>query len=392
MNKVYALLLIIIAFASCETNKSGYFTRDGLTQGTTYHIVFEIPHNAAKAGLTYEAICDSIELYLKDIDFALSGYNKASILSLFNSNPDSLNSILHSITATYAKDGTEERAKEFLRRYAIFIDNFNLAQSAYNKTDAFVDCSAAPLFDLWGFGFKQGTDVTQTQIDSVKQFIGMDNFTINYLSNDTTKNISNNSESNYKNDIAIISKKDNRCRLNFNAIAQGFTADYIASHFSKMGINNYLIEVGGEILAKGKNAKGGKWRVGIDRPEDGNNASGEKIEEIVEIADGGLVTSGDYRKFYIKEGKKISHTINPKSGYPVEHNLLSATIIAPSSALADIYATYCMVIGLEKAQEFVQKESLIMGAVLIYSVTDNCITSNSSSINDSMIIWKHKLY
>ena len=370
MNKVYALLACTLILLGCNSKNSGYFTRDGITQGTTYHIVFQLTEDAVSSGLTYNAVCDSIDLYLKDIDFAVSGYNKASILSLFNNNPDSLYTILNNPQLQ-----TDER--NWNRQYKIFMFNYYLAGFAYKHSEGLVDCSAAPLFDLWGFGFKEGVDVTQSQIDSVKKFIGMENFTESYTSSEDALEVTENE--------TVINKKDPRCRLNFNAIAQGVTADYIGIHFMALGIKNFLVEIGGEVFVQGVNPQGQKWRIGIDKPVDGNNAPGEKVQEVVELTDGGLVTSGDYRKFYIKDGHKISHTINPKTGYPAENNLLSATILSSSSAMADFYATYCMVLGLEGAQEFVQKDSTISGAILIYSVPKG----SGEAENDSLAVWKY---
>jgi thiamine biosynthesis lipoprotein len=133
-----------------------------------------------------------------------------------------------------------------------------------------------------------------------------------------------------------------------------------------MGITSYLIEIGGEIICKGLNSKGKEWSVAIDKPIDGNFIPGNEIQTIIELTNAGLVTSGNYRKFYIVDGEKYSHTINPTTGYPVKHNLLSATVIAPTAAMADAYATYLMVIGLEKAQEFLAATPQ-MEALLVYS-------------------------
>ena len=137
-----------------------------------------------------------------------------------------------------------------------------------------------------------------------------------------------------------------------------------------MGTPNYLVEIGGEVYAKGVNPSGTPWNVGIDRPVDGNNSPGADIQAVVRIQDCGLVTSGDYRKFYIKDGKKISHSINPKTGHPVEHNLLSATVVAENATVADGYATYLMVLGLDKAREVVTSREDIE-ALLIYSQGDS---------------------
>ena len=189
-------------------------------------------------------------------------------------------------------------------------------------------------------------------IDSVLQFVGMEHF-----------------EAVDDPHPAII-KDDPKCKLNFNAIAQGYTADYIAAKLEEMGMENFLVEIGGEVYAKGVNPKGKMWNVGIDRPVDGNNTPGADIQAVVHIQNQGLVTSGDYRKFYMKDGKKISHSINPKTGYPVEHNLLSATVVAENATIADGYATYLMVLGFDKAKEVVENTAGIE-ALLIFSDGDS---------------------
>ena len=169
---------------------------------------------------------------------------------------------------------------------------------------------------------------------------------------------------------SYLHKEDSRMKVNFNAIAQGYTCDYICGRLEHMGIENYLLEVGGEIFCKGTNAKGKPWSIGIDKPVDGNFIPGQSIEAILEVSGKGLVTSGNYRKFYIVDGEKFSHTIDPRTGYPVKHNLLSATVMAPTAAKADAYATYLMVIGLEEGKEFLSSEE-DLDALMVYGEDEN---------------------
>ena len=154
--------------------------------------------------------------------------------------------------------------------------------------------------------------------------------------------------------------------LNFNAIAQGYSCDKVAEYLYSIGVKDMLVDIG-EIFCDGLNPSGKPWRVGVDKPKDSNNTPGAEMNGIWESNGGpqGVVTSGNYRKFYIKDGKKYSHTIDPRSGYPVQHNLLSATIIAPTAMEADAYATYCMVIGLEAAKQFIESRQDLEG-YLIY--------------------------
>ena len=232
-----------------------------------------------------------IEAILEEIDTTLSGYNKRSQLSRYN-------------------------AGEPVQLSPMFLEVKQAADKFKEETGGALNCAAGPLYDIWGFGFK--TDSLPSD-ELVRQT------------------------------LADCGKK-----LNFNAIAQGYSCDKVAAYLYGLGIKDMLVDIG-EIFCDGLNPSGKPWRVGIDKPEDGNNSPGAKMEGIWESNGGpqGVVTSGNYRKFYIKDGVKYSHTIDPRTGYPVQHNLLSATVIALTAMEADAYATYCMVIGTEKAQEFI---------------------------------------
>lgn len=341
MSKGNLTILVLAAFlAATGCNKSNrYYTIDGTAQGTTFHIVFQ---PAVSSDSSFSAVRDSVNAILDRVDFSVSGYNKESVLTAFN-----------------------EEGNPHIDR--IFLDNFLASREMSEASGGMFDASAAPLFDLWGFGFKTGTEVTRAMIDSVLQFVGMEHFRVDSLK---TRDGA---------DSIIILRDDPRCKLNFNAIAQGYTSDLIAAKFDEMGMENYLVELGGEVYAKGVNPKGKLWNVGIDRPVDGNNSPGADIQAVVQISGKGLVTSGDYRKFYMKDGKKISHSINPKTGYPVEHNLLSATVVAENATIADGYATYLMVLGFDKAREVVESNDSIE-ALLIFSEGDSLKVWTSEGI------------
>ena len=161
--------------------------------------------------------------------------------------------------------------------------------------------------------------------------------------------------------------------MNFNAIAQGYSSDIVADYLRKIGVKNMLVDVGGEMYGQGVNPSGKNWTIGIDSPVDGNYEPGASIQDVYKLPSTpcGIVTSGNYRKFYVKDGRKYAHTIDPRTGLPVEHNLLSATVISfdPSSTRnstdADAFATYCMVVGLVQAQKFILS-NLHLEAILIY--------------------------
>lgn len=336
-NYIYIITaIVIIGFIIRALNSKNYQTIDGFAQGGTYHLVYNHPKNLT---LTTNDIKELVEKHFDKINKSLSGYDSTSIISLINQGE---NPPLDSI----------------------FIECFTISKEIYNQTDGLFDISAAPLFDIWGFGFKNREKVTQEKIDSIKQFVGMDKLEIIYNPN---------------NNMHYLQKKDARAKINFNAIAQGYTCDYIGKILEQLGINNYLIEVGGEILCKGLNKYGKEWTIGIDKPLDGNFIPGQEFESIISVSNKGVVTSGNYRKFYIEDGEKISHTINPITGYPVKHNLLCATVIAETSAIADAYATYFMVLGLDKSKEFLIKKSNF-DALLVYGEQDKMKVFSTAGI------------
>ncbi len=314
--KTLTIILISIffslIFSSGCSRDAEYKTIDGFTQGTTFHIVYSPD--------TQDSLYGFVNEILNNIDNSLSVYNDSSVISKLNRGE---NVVMDSL----------------------FINVFNRSKEIYKISEGAFDISGAPLFNVWGFGFKNRQHVTQKDIDSILTFVGMNKVRI-------------------ENGAYI--RDDQRLTLNANAIAQGYTADVIAKEFDKLGIMNYLIEVGGEIFCKGHNAKGEDWTIGIDKPFDGNMIKGENLQEVLTMSGKGLATSGNYRKFYEEDGEKYSHTIDPKTGYPVRHSLLSATVIAYDSMTADALATFFMVVGVDKAIEFLDNNPEI-DAYLVYS-------------------------
>ncbi len=310
-SKIVALLSLLLLISGCG-NKLKYKTIDGFTQGTTYHIVYSTDSPDSLNGVVDKA--------LADIDNSLSVYNDSSIISKINRGED-------------------------ISPDSLFIVVFNRSAEIYKISKGAFDISGAPMFDVWGFGFKNKEKVNQSDIDSIKQFVGMDKVKI---------------------ENGKVVKADPRLSLNANAIAQGYTSDVIAREFDKLGIMNYMIEVGGEIFCKGQNSKGTEWSVGIDKPIEGNVIPGEELQEILSLSGKGLATSGNYRKFYEEDGKKYAHTIDPRTGYPVTHSLLSATVIAVDAMTADALATYFMVVGLDEAKAYLAANSDV-DAYLVYT-------------------------
>lgn len=302
--------ILAVLILSC-TPKDRYMTVTGYAQGGTYTVKLNLNGNEGTVKVKPEEIRDSIDTILKKIDNSLSGYNKNSLLSRFNEG--------ESITPD-----------------SLFTDIFSHAVRIYNETDGVVDVAAGPLFDLWGFGFKSGDFPSDAKVREVMQACGM------------------------KRMLA-----ENKGQLNYNAIAQGYSCDLVAEYLYSIGVKDMMVDIG-EIFCDGLNPSGQPWSLGIDKPADGNNELGAQIQGIFRAPEGphGIVTSGNYRKFYIKDGKKYSHSIDPRTGYPVTHNLLSATIVADDALTADAYATYCMVVGLEEAKLMIESREDLEGCLI----------------------------
>ena len=160
-------------------------------------------------------------------------------------------------------------------------------------------------------------------------------------------------------------KENPNMTLDFNAVAQGYTADVIGDFLLSQNVNDFLVDVGGEILAKGHKPNGDLWKVGIEKPAE-NKDSERIVQEIVELHDKSIVTSGNYRKYVEYDGKRYSHSLNPKTGYPSENTLLSATIICDNTAWADCLASICMLVGIEKAKEIIEASDCSIEALFIY--------------------------
>lgn len=213
----------------------------------------------------------------------------------------------------------------------IFIDNFNIAQEAAKLSDGYFDPTISPIVAAWGFSYKHGDSITPQLIDSLKQLVDYRKVHI---------------------ENGKVIKDNPSIQLDFNAIAQGYTSDMIASFLESRGIKDYLVDTGGEIMARGGKPNGQPWIVGIEKPAD-NWDSEQIVQTRIALRDKGLVTSGSTRKYVERNGKRYSHCIDPKTGYPVEHQLLSATVLAENSVWADALASICMVMGLEKSLEII---------------------------------------
>lgn len=281
-----------------RNEKTPYTSVNGLVFGTVYNITYASEDNLKTA----------IEAELKRFDHSLSPFNEQSIISQINRNEE--------VTVD-----------------TLFRNCFNLSMTISQETHGAFDITVAPLVNAWGFGFKKGDFPDSTKIDSLKQIIGYQKVKL---------------ENNQ------ISKLDERMMLDCSAVAKGYAVDVIAQLLERKGIMDYMVDIGGEVVVKGKNPKKELWRIGINKPVDDSLSVNQDLQNILALSDVGIATSGNYRNFYYKNGKKYAHTIDPRTGYPVQHNILSSTVIAQNCMTADALATSFMVMGLEEAQAFLQ--------------------------------------
>lgn len=245
---------------------------------------------------------------------------------------------------------------------SIFTVVFNTAMHIAEATDGALDVTCAPYINAWGFGFKtDSTTVTQALLDSLSQFVGYRKVALT--------------------DGKIV-KQDTRTILNFSALGDGCACDLIAHMLDNHGVENYMIEVGGEVRTSGHNPRGAAWHIGIVTPEDDPNGTNNDLQAIAQL-DGryGLATSGNYRNYYERDGRKYGHTINPATGYPAEQDILSATVIAPTSIEADAYATALMVMGREKARTIAEEHEELAYYLIYIDENDSICTEQSPSFD-----------
>lgn len=303
---------------STKVTQNGYLENSGVVFGTFYHIKYQNDKD----------LSPEIEAVMAKVDSSLSMFNQESVVSRINSNRSS-------------------NTDKFFREV------FALSKTVHANTHGCFDPTVAPLVNAWGFGFKNGALPNAEQVDSLKALIGLDK--VRMQDNQIEKD-----------DAGII--------MDFSAIAKGYGVDKVAELLREKGVKNYMVEIGGEVIVKGVNSKGTPWHVGIAKPtetegRDANpdEAASVEYQEVLELTDKAMATSGNYRNFYYAEdGRKLAHTIDPHSGYPIQHSILSSTVFAPSCAEADAYATAFMVMGLDKAKE-VLKQQQQLEVYLIYT-------------------------
>ncbi len=291
------IIIMLLSIVSCKPMKKTELV--GVAQGSYYSITYFSSLSEKEQTLISEGI-DSI---FNAVNKSVSLWDETSVICRVNAND-----------STVVLDD-------------IFIGNFRWAEKAWRLSDGAFDATVAPLVEMYGFLKKEKADVTQENIDSLLQFVGFEKIRI---------------------DGNKVVKDDPRVRLDFNAVAQGYTTDLISGFLLKKGIKDHLVDVGGEITARGTKQGGMPWVVGIEKPAPDKDAE-RMIQKSMPLTDRAVVTSGNYRKYIEDGGRRLSHSIDPRTGLPATHDILSATVIAPTAAQADCLATVCMIVGREKA-------------------------------------------
>lgn len=307
----FLLLLIFGSIYVIRQQQNTPYQRDeGFIFGTIYHITYQSDVNYQK----------EIEAELQKVDNSLSPFNKTSIISRINRNED-------------------------VKVDNLFAEVFQLAEKISKETDGAFDITVAPMVNAWGFGFKTGNPPTKQTVDSLRAIVGFQKVTL---------------------EEEHVKKQNPHIMLDCSAIAKGYGSDIVARFLKKKGIQNFMVEIGGEIVVNGNSEKQVPWRVGINKPTDDSLNTSQELQDVINVTDIAMATSGNYRNFYYKNGKKYAHTIDPKTGYPVQLNILSATVLAKNCATADAYATSFMVMGLDGAKKVLEKHPEL-DAYLIYS-------------------------
>ena len=319
LKRFYSFLVVAFLFISCD-KKADFYTIQGEAQGSTYSIKY---------------IASEEKVTKNQIDSLLTVFD----LSLSTYRPDSKISKINSGDSTVVIDD-------------FFIETFQLSNQIYKETNGLFDPTIGVLVNAYGFGpNKKQEDLSQNEIDSLLQFVGFDKIAL--LPNKT------------------ISKKHRQTFIDFNAIAQGYSVDVVVNYLKSKGVENAIVEIGGELFALGKNTIENKnWVVGIDdplqKPEERTLIAKVNLENL------GMATSGNYRKVMIDEktGKKFVHIINPKTGLAQKNNVLSATVLSKSSAISDGYATAFMLMSLEESKLFLQNHNELCVMLLYVDATN----------------------
>ena len=307
----FLLLLIVGTVLIIRQQRAmPYQMNSGMVFGTVYNITYECDSDLHQA----------IKAELQKVDNSLSPFNEHSVITAINQNQN-------------------------VKPDEMFLTVFNKAMEISRETDGAFDITVAPLVNAWGFGFKNGSQPNRQQVDSLRRLIGYEKVIL-------------------KNDRIVKQSPD--IMLDCSAIAKGYGSDVVARFLQQQGVKNFMVEIGGEVVTSGVNPQRLPWRIGVTKPTDDSLSIKGEIQSVLNVTDLAMATSGNYRNFYYKGGKKYAHTIDPKTGYPVQHSLLSATVLAKDCATADAYATSFMVLGIDGAKKVLERHPELM-AYFIYA-------------------------
>ena len=279
--------------------------------GTTYNVIYQCDSDLSQG----------IRAELEKVDHSLSPFNKTSVITAVNNNQEVVLD-------------------------KMFLEVYEKAMEISADTDGAFDITVAPLVNAWGFGFKNDTMPTRRQVDSLKAFVGYQKVSLA---------------------DGKIKKRDPRMMLDCSAIAKGYGTDVVARFLRSRGVKNFMVEIGGEIVTSGVNQSRVPWRVGVIKPTEDSLNVGHELQTTLNVTDIAMATSGNYRNFYYKGGKKFAHTVDPKTGYPVQHSILSATVLTKSCMIADANATSFMVMGMERAKQVLERHPELQA----YFIYDN---------------------
>ena len=312
----------ILILNESKQEQPQYRTAQGLVFGTRYNVTY-----------LYNAdLQPDIDHTLALVDSALSMFNAESTISAVN------------------------RSESIQVTDTMFLKVYRRAMEISAMTGGAFDITVAPAVNAWGFGFKHAENIRQATIDSLMEITGYHKI--------------------HEQD-GLITKDDPRIMLDCSAIAKGFGSDMVAQMFRSKGINDYMVEIGGEIVVSGHNPKGNMWGIGISKPVDDSLSINNELQTVIKVSDIAMATSGNYRNFYVKNGRKYAHTIDPHTCMPVSHSLLSATVLATDCATADALATSMMVMGLDSAQALCARHPEI-SAYFIYEAPDGTLATAST--------------
>ena len=297
---VAAIVCLLFIVSPPKGRQGSWQHNEGTIFGTIYHVKYHYDKDL-KA---------KIEAELQKVDASLSMFNPSSTISRINRGE---------------ADEADEMLGEVLR--LSFVVN--------KATDGAFDPTVAPLVNAWGFGFKSGQMPDSMQVDSLLSLVGLSRIHL---------------------EDGRLTKSNPLSILDFSAIAKGYGVDRAAAVLRSKGIKDFMVEIGGEVVTEGNNDKGDAWRIGINRPDDDSTSLSTELQDIIAVSGKAIATSGNYRNYYISEGRKRAHTINPKTGYPAQSDILSSTVVAPTCAEADAFATAFMVLGVENAKQVLQRQ------------------------------------